>query len=64
MRRRILLDQTGVHAMPGVAERHPGNEPTFSTQIELDVPCRASGLGAELTGGLAQTANADPCYRG
>jgi hypothetical protein len=30
--------------MPRVPGRHPRNEPTFSTRIELDIPCRASGL--------------------
>jgi len=44
MRRRTLVDPTGVHVMPRVPGRHPRNEPTFSTRIELDIPCCASGL--------------------
>jgi hypothetical protein len=46
VRRRTLVDPNGCHAMPGVPGMHPRNEPTFSTYIELDNPCRTSGLGA------------------
>jgi hypothetical protein len=43
--------------MPRAPGRHPRNEPTFSTPIERDIPCRASGSGVTLTGGLAQMAD-------
>ena len=44
--------------MPRLPGMHRRKEPTFPAQFELDIPRRASGLGAALKRGLAQTADA------
>jgi hypothetical protein len=45
VRRRTLIDLNGIHAIARVLRRHPRNELTFPTPIELDAPRRARGLG-------------------